>query len=173
MDIGAHVGTYTHLLADSAAEKVIAVESDVVALDQLARTFSTRPQVYPIWADIAQPSPAVSWGGMILPGLLERLRHSTQLILALAITHHLRLRGFLPFEYQAGLFAQLLESKGYLIVEYVPPEDPQVRWLHSQPEMLPDYSLEGFLQAFLAHFSLQAEESLPGMDRRLFLFQRF
>lgn len=170
-DIGAHIGTYTRVLAEVVSEKVIAIEQDAQAVDTLAKTVSL-PQVYPLWADIALPSPPVWVGGAPLPGLWERLQGSVQLVLALAVVHHLRLRSYVSFAGQAELFAHLLGPGGYLIVEYIPPSDPQVRWLHSQPELFPDYSEEGFLGAMGKLFRVEAEEPLPESVRKLYLFRR-
>lgn len=171
MDIGAHVGTYTRFLLGVAGEKVLALEQDAQALDRLASSLAA-PHLYPVWADIAHPSPPVQVGGKTLPGLLERLETSVQVVLALALVHHLRLRSFLPFSTQARLFAHFLEWRGHLLVEYVPPTDPRVRWLHSRPESFPDYSEEGFLAAMGAYFSLEAVEELPDSERRLYLFRK-
>jgi len=171
MDLGAHVGTYTRFLLAVAKEKVLALEQDAYALDRLAASLASS-RLYPIWADIAHPSPPVQLGGRTLPGLLERLESSVEVVLALALVHHLRLRSFLTFSVQAHRFAHCLEPGGHLIVEYVPPTDPMVRRLHSCPETFPDYSEEGFLAAMGTYFSLEAVERLPESERSLYLFQK-
>ncbi|GIV25419.1 MAG: hypothetical protein KatS3mg026_1111 [Bacteroidia bacterium] len=171
MDLGAHVGTYTQLLLRVAKEKVLALEQDAQAIDQLASSLADA-RLYPIWADIAHPSPPVQIGGRTLPGLLERLESSVEVVLALALVHHLRLRSFLSFSVQAHRFAHFLEPGGYLLVEYVPPTDPMVRQLHSSPESFPDYSEEGFLAAMGTYFSLEAVEHLPESERSLYLFRK-
>jgi hypothetical protein len=172
-DIGAYQGTYTRLLLSLAQEGVVALERDLAALDTLAATLAPKhPHLYPIAADIAHPTPTTPWSGGSLLGLYERLHQKFAVVLSLALTHHLRLKSFMSFSAQGKLLASLIAPEGYLIIEYVPPSDKQVQFLHGDPTLFPDYSEEGFIQSFQDDFTLEAQKRIESMDRVLYLMRK-
>lgn len=173
LDAGAHTGVYTHLIGKHTSEGLIALEHDPVALDTLAeKAGSLSSRLYPVWVDIAIAPSSFRWAGMHLPGLQERLQAKVDLVLALALIHHLRLRNLLSFPVQASLFAGFLPVGGHLAIEYVAPEDPQIPWLHTRPYIFPDYSETGFLAAFSSYFRIVERVPIPGMHRTLFLMKK-
>lgn len=78
----------------------------------------------------------------------------------------------MSFSAQAKLFSSLIAPKGYLIIEYVPPSDKQVQFLHGDPTIFPDYSEEGFVQSFQDDFTLEVQEKVEKMDRILYLMRK-
>lgn len=171
IDLGAHTGTYTKIALQYVSEGTIAIEADAKSIDALASRLAHQ-KVYPIWADIAHPSPELFWGGRKLPSLMQRLKQKADMIYALALMHHLRFRALLPYQVQAKLFSDLLTQGGYAIIEYIPPDDPQIPYLHTNPYIFDDITEEGFLQAFSTDFRVLHSHSLPGMGRKLFLMQK-
>ncbi len=172
LDIGAHEGGYTRLLASKSQEGVVALENDPLAIDRLWDTLGPlHKHLYPIWADFSEPSPALGWGQNI-PSLIERLTERFDTVLALAIIHHLRYRNLIPYAAQLKLMAQLLKPQGYLIVEFIPIEDPQIRYLHSMPDIFPDHKQEAFENQLEKHFEVAGKEVLEPMKRVLYLLKR-
>jgi hypothetical protein len=172
LDIGAHEGGYTRLLALRAREGVVALENDPLAIDRLwERLGPQHKHLYPIWADISQPSPPLGMGN-VLPGLLERLQGRFDVSLALAITHHLRYRNLIPYAIQIELLAQLLAPAGHLIIEYIPIDDPQIKFLHSRPAIFPDHSQEAFEGLLGRFFVVREQVVLAPMGRVLYLAQK-
>jgi hypothetical protein len=172
LDIGAHEGGYTRLLALRAREGVVALENDPLAIDRLwERLGPQHKHLYPIWADISQPSPPLGMGN-VLPGLLERLQGRFDVSLALAITHHLRYRNLIPYAIQIELLAQLLAPAGHLMIEYIPIDDPQIKFLHSRPAIFPDHSQEAFEGLLGRFFVVREQVVLAPMGRVLYLAQK-
>jgi hypothetical protein len=169
LDVGAHEGGYTRFLALRAQEGVVALENDPLAIDRLWEALSSEyKHLYPIWADISQPSPALGWGEGI-PSLMERLEGRFDVVLALAITHHLRYRNLIPYARQIELLARFLRVQGRLVVEFIPAGDPQIKYLHSRPELFPDHTQEAFEEVLERDFVVEERVVLEPMGRVLYL----
>jgi hypothetical protein len=169
LDVGAHEGGYTRFLALRAQEGVVALENDPLAIDRLWEVLSSEyKHLYPIWADISQPSPALGWGQGI-PSLMERLEGRFDVVLALAITHHLRYRNLIPYARQIELLARFLRPQGRLVVEFIPAGDPQIKYLHSRPELFPDHTQGAFEGVLERDFVVEERVVLEPMGRVLYL----
>ncbi|MGQ9864148.1 MAG: hypothetical protein ACUVRD_06685 [Bacteroidia bacterium] len=169
IDIGSNTGEYTQLLLEHTKGEVLAWEGDAKALDTLWSRLGCE-RLYPIWANVLAPSPSVGWRIQERPDLLSRMG-KIRGILALALIHHLRLGGFVPFESQVAFFASLLDSEGIWIVEYVPPTDPMVKRLHTMPQMFPDYQESVWENTLQTLFHIKEKAPLPN-QRILYLCQK-
>ncbi|MGD0912229.1 MAG: class I SAM-dependent methyltransferase [Terracidiphilus sp.] len=134
LDIGANTGTYS-LIAAEAGAKVVALDNDTAVLEVLFRTASTAQQpVTPMLANIARPTPAAGWRNREQLSLLHRLSGKFDLVLMLAVIHHLILREQAPLSHIADLAAEL--GNRWLLVEWVPPSDPMYQeWLRGRDEL--------------------------------------
>ena len=91
-------------------------------------------------------------------------------MLALGLTHHLRLANQVPFNKQAEFLKQLAPVA---LVEFPSPEDSQVRAMLSRtPVFRDDYSAESFERAFSESFTLEEVHGIPDSARRLYLMRR-
>ena len=110
--------------------------------------------ILPLLGDVADPSPGLGWLGRERLPLEER--GSPDLVLALALVHHLVIGRTIPMHALVDWFAGL---GGELVVELPDPEDEMVRRLLSRKRegAHPDYTRK--------EFELGAEVSLR--DRRL------
>jgi 2-polyprenyl-3-methyl-5-hydroxy-6-metoxy-1,4-benzoquinol methylase len=117
LDIGANTGTYS-LMAAEAGAKVVALDNDTAALEVLFRTAAgAKKPVTTMVANIARPTPAAGWRNREQFSLLERLSGKFDLVLMLAVIHHLILREQAPLTHIAGLAAELTTRS--LVVEGV------------------------------------------------------
>jgi hypothetical protein len=124
------------------------------------RTVGTLPLI----VDLANPSPAQGWAHTERRSLLERA--DADVLLALALIHHLALARNLPLERVADFFADLAPA---LIIEYVPKGDPMVdKLLATREDVFPDYTIDGFRAAFGRRFETKAEVRIEGTTRTLF-----
>src|SRR6185312_10488268 len=107
-------------------KRVVAFDIDPGAAERHFRAIrqSGRTDILPLVVDIANPSPAIGWGGRERRSLLDRA--NADAILALALVHHLAITRNVPLPMVFDLFADLAE---WAIVEFVPKGDPMVRWL--------------------------------------------
>lgn len=168
-DIGANDGTFSRL---STQRRVftIALDIDPGAVEQNYQTSVKLqdPYMLPLIIDLFNPSPSIGWSNAERPALFTR--GQPDLVLALALTHHLALTNHLPFEKIASFFAQLTPS---LIIEYVSPKDSQAQRLMLQRQaVFAHYNQTNFEASFQLFFKLQAKVKLPQSLRTLYLYQR-
>ena len=151
LDIGANVGTYCRLAASTGAS-VVAVERDVEACDinfRLSR--DARFSVLPIAVDVARPSPAIGWNNEETLSFNTRAQAKFDLVLALAVIHHLLVVDQIPLAFIVEMLSRC--SRRFLLVEWVPPEDPRFRELVRGRDGLfahltPEYARAVFAQRF-------------------------
>ena len=140
-DVGANVGVYSAMAAD-AGYRVIAWDQDAGSVEEHWRRVrgDARPEILPLILDLADPSPSIGWGLRERASFLER--GEPELILALALVHHLAIGNNVPLPGVAELFARMAPSA---IVEFVPKEDPmKQRLLAARRDVFEGYTIEGF-----------------------------
>jgi SAM-dependent methyltransferase len=170
LDIGANTGTYSLLAADAGAEAV-ALDSDAAALEVLWEAASEQNKpVTVLVANIARPTPAAGWCNREHFSLLDRLAGKFDLVLMLAVIHHLILREQLPLGHIGELCAGL--TRRWLLVEWVPPSDPMYQeWLRGRDDLYGHLSEGDLKHAFAPHFAGAGREELEN-GRVLLLFER-
>jgi len=170
LDIGANTGTYSLLAADAGA-KVVSLDSDSAALEVLWRTAAKlKKTITALVADIARPTPAAGWRNREHFSLLDRLTGGFDLVLMLAVIHHLILRHQLPLTHIAGLCAGL--TRRWLLLEWVPPSDPMFQeWLRGRDHLYGHLTEDDLTRAFAPHFAV-VERAQLGNGRVLLLFHR-
>jgi SAM-dependent methyltransferase len=170
LDLGANTGLFSRLGAELPNCLVISTDFDpgAVELNYLECKRTKTTNILPLVIDLTNPSPAIGWENQERFSFTQR--EPVDLVMALALIHHLAISNNLPLDDIAHWVASLAP---YLIIEFVPKEDSQVhRLLASRDDIFPGYSLEGFIQAFANNFILRQQTSIPGSQRSLFLFER-
>jgi hypothetical protein len=168
-DLGANTGRYSRIAA-AAGKRVLAFDIDPAAAEQHYRLVRRegRTDILPLVLDLANPSPGLGWAGRERRSLLERA--DANVVIALALVHHLAISRNVPLPMILGLFADLAP---WAIVEFVPKEDPMVRrLLASRRDVFDDYGLAGFRAAAAARFEIVAESPIIESLRVLFLLRR-
>jgi len=170
LDIGANVGTYCRLAA-STGGSVVGVERDIEACDinfRLSR--DSQSSVLPLAVDIARPSPAMGWNNEETFSFNSRAQGRFDLVLLLAVIHHLLVLDQIPLAFLVDMLSRY--SRRFLLVEWVPPEDPRFRELARGRDSLfrnltPEYARAAFAQ----RFDLLQQEQLNG-GRLLWLLEK-
>jgi hypothetical protein len=168
-DVGANTGRYSRIAAD-AGFWVLALDIDWAAVERhyLALRAAADRRIMPFLADIAEPSPGIGWENRERASLLERA--NADLLIALALVHHLAIGRNVPLPMISRLMARL--SPG-LIAEWVPKEDPMAqRLLAAREDVFADYSLDGFRAAFGRDFEILEEAPIEDSGRVLFRMRR-
>jgi hypothetical protein len=168
-DMGANVGTYSTIAAGE-GRNVIAFDQDASSVEHHWRTLdaNARASVLPLVLDLANPSPSLGWGLEERRSIVDR--GPADVILALALVHHLAIGNNVPLERVAAFFARIGRRA---IVEFVPKEDPMTQHLlAARPDIFPDYTLEGFGNAFERHFTVLDRAAVEDSLRTLFLLER-
>jgi len=168
-DLGANTGVYSALAAE-AGYRVVAWDQDAGSVEAHWRRVrgDGNPAVLPLILDLANPSPAIGWALAERASFLER--GQPDVILALALVHHLAIGNNVPLPAVARLFARLSPRA---IVEFVPKEDPMTRQLlASRRDIFDGYTLDGFRAAFGEAFTVVREAPISDSPRTLFLLER-
>jgi hypothetical protein len=97
-------------------------------------------------------------------------RGPADLILALALVHHLAIGNNVPL----SSIVEFLSNLGrYLIVEFVPKSDSQVRRLLAvREDVFPDYGQDSFEREFAEHFEISDRAAILDSGRLLYLMKR-
>jgi hypothetical protein len=168
-DLGANTGRYSRIAADRGF-RVVALDVDPGAVERgyLAVRAEGRADILPLLVDLTDPSPALGWAGAERRSLFDRA--DADVVLALALVHHLAIGANVPLPMIAALLARLAP---HAIVEFVPKEDPMVqRLLASRRDIFPTYSVEGFRTAVATSWDVVSETAIEGSRRRLFHLRR-
>jgi len=168
-DLGANTGVYSAMAAD-AGYGVIAWDQDHGSVEAHWRRVrgDAQPRILPLILDLANPSPAIGWALEERASFVER--GQPDVILALALVHHLAIGNNVPLPAVARLFARMAP---HAIVEFVPKEDPMTRrLLAARRDIFENYTLDGFRDAFSSEFEVAREVGITDSPRTLFLFRR-
>lgn len=167
-DLGANTGDLarTHLPQQGYA---LTVDSDLACCEtSYARSRTARQSAIPLWMDLRTPSPSSGWAGEERASLMER--GPADLVLALALVHHLTISGQVPLP---RVVAWLGTVSRHLVIEFPGPNDPMVRHLaEQQRRSLADYHRAAFEAALEPEFAIRDRQELSGIDRTLYLLQR-
>jgi len=168
-DLGANTGDFSRLAA-ALDRRVVAPDADPAAVERHYRRVrdAGETRILPLVMDLMNPSPASGWGVQERASIFERT--NADVIVALALIHHLAIARNVPLERVSALFASVAPMA---IVEWVPKDDSQVqRLLASRRDIFPDYTLDGFRAAFGRHYEIVRESPVEATARSLFLLRR-
>ncbi|RJQ27171.1 SAM-dependent methyltransferase [Candidatus Parcubacteria bacterium] len=167
-DMGANTGEFS-LIAAGRGAFVVSIDGDPCCTEFLYRkiTETGENNILPLTMDFTNPSPSLGWNASERMSIRER--GPANLLLALALIHHLVFSCCVPLSLIAQWFADLAE---HLLVEFVPPEDPMVRRLSSnRKNEHHTYSIDKFQKSFGNFFHFIEQKILPN-GRMLFLCRR-
>jgi hypothetical protein len=168
-DLGANVGVYSAIAAE-AGYRVTAWDQDAASVEAHWRRVrgDGNPAILPLVLELANPSPAIGWGLRERASFLDR--GTPDVIMALALVHHLAIGNNVPLAGIAQLFARMAP---HAIVEFVPKEDPMTRrLLAARRDIFEHYSIDGFHAAFGGPYEIVREVPITDSPRTLFLLRR-
>lgn len=169
-DLGANTGRFAAIAADAGATTV-AFDLDAGAVERAWQRVvaepPTRGDLLPLVQDLANPSPALGWAHAERPSLADR--GPADLVLALALVHHLAIGNNVPL---ADVVGDLAGLGDHLLVEWVPPTDRKVRvLLATREDVFVDYTREEFDRAVEAAGVVVSRTPIPGTERELVLLR--
>jgi hypothetical protein len=168
-DLGANTGVFSREAASSGA-LAVSFDIDPAAVEQNYRILKSNKEqnILPLVLDLTNPSPAIGWDNSERDGFGDR--GPADMILALAVIHHLAISNNVPLPQLAEFFAA---RASWLVIEFVPKSDSQVqKLLASREDIFPNYTQEGFEKAFLTRFTIHQSEGVQNSERRLYLMAR-
>ena len=159
LDLGANDGLFSLLAAEHGATRVVAADFDHLVVDRLYRhlreTGETR--ILPLVLDLVNPSPGAGWRSRERRSFVDRVR--PDLVLCLAVVHHLALTNTIPLD---EIVAFLAEFGSDLVVEFPHPDDPMVIRLlgHKRAGLFDHYTRENWERSLDRRFAVTEREVL-------------
>jgi ribosomal protein L11 methylase PrmA len=167
-DLGCNTGMFSEVVQPF-SEQVISFDSDHLAIEKWYALIREKGynNILPLVLDLNNPAPAIGWANRERKSFVER--GTADLVLALALIHHLCIGNNLPLANVAEFFSKLTE---WLIIEFVPKEDKQAqRLLVTREDVFTDYNQQNFEQAFGNFFTFEKKEQLTETERTLYLMK--
>jgi hypothetical protein len=168
-DLGANTGFFGAIACELGLTTV-AFDSDPACIERIYREAGDRGEtrLLPLLLDLTNPSPPSGWLNRERASILERGR--PELVLALALIHHLAVAGNQPMDNLAEFFRRLAP---WLVLEFVPEADPQVRSMAARRGGVHhEYNREVFEKCFKQHFLIILAEPVTESGRTLYLLRR-
>jgi ribosomal protein L11 methylase PrmA len=168
-DFGCNSGEYSEIACEAGAASVIGFEPDHGALNAAYRRATSRGLPFlPLYLDLTNPSPGLGWRERERAGLAAR--QNADLVLSLALVHHLILGRNLPVDDVLDWLVQVAPNG---VVEFVPKADPMAAQLLAlKPDIAPDYQLDRFAAALERRARIVRRETVTASGRTMFAFAR-
>ena len=115
LDLGSNTGIFAKI-AYEFTEHVVACDNDHEAINRLYNECKKEHNsILPLILDITNPSPGLGWMNNERSGFFKRI--NPDVVLALALVHHISIANNVPFEKIAEFFAGITTN---LIIEFIP-----------------------------------------------------
>ena len=165
-DIGANDGMFSRIAVEH-ADVVLAMDADALVVDRLYRALREdgTHRIIPLVVNFADPTPGIGWRGMERPALTAR--SNPEMVLALAVIHHLALTHNVP---TAAILDSLVDLNAEVVLEVPAESDQMVKELksHKRAGTHYAYTLATIEAQINQRFDVRHREQLPGGTRVLF-----
>ncbi len=159
LDLGANDGHFSRLALQAGARSVIAVDSDHLVVDRLYRDLKAAGEgrILPLVLDLSDPSPGLGWRSRERPAFVDRVR--PDLVLCLAVVHHLALTNTVPLD---EIVAFLADFGAPLVVEFPHRDDPMAARLlaRKRPGVFDAYDRPVWERALAGRFTVRGTETV-------------
>jgi len=168
LDLGANTGKFSEIACEF-ADKVIALEFDKDCVDFIENriTETQNEKLSTLLGDLSQTSPDFGLMGKEHPSIFNRAK--SDLVMALALVHHLALTKLIPFELITDMLYEF--STQYVLVEFIEKTDRKVVQLQkNNPRYYP--TQEEFETLIQQKFSIIKQKTLAKSVRTLYLLKK-
>lgn len=164
-DVGCNTGTFSKLV-ERHSDFVLALDGDHDSIEQLYLLESSAggSHILPMVMDLANISPNQGWAGRERQALDSR--HKPDLVMCLALIHHIRVSANVPVPH----FLDWLRSLGCaVILEFVNREDEMFKKLLANKSVeYADYNLASFVAEAEKRYDIVDRQPLKGGHREMF-----
>lgn len=167
-DLGANNGHFSKLASDRGI-RTCSLDIDPVAVEKnyLRVKQNNEKNILPLLIDLTNPSPAIGWANAERDSISNR--GQIDVVMALALIHHIAISNNVPLEQIAEYFKSLSKN---LIIEFVPKSDSQVKkLLATRKDIFPEYTQEGFEKAFQKYYKIRECVKITDSERFLYLME--
>jgi len=168
-DLGGNTGLFSRI-ASNKNIATISFDIDPIAIEKsyILTKKQKETNILPLVLDLTNPSPSLGWAHSERDSLEKR--SNADLIMALALIHHLAISNNLPFENIAEYFSKLGK---YLIIEFIPKSDSNTKKLFAtRKDVFPKYNKQDFKKSFSKFYNIIKEENIKNSERILYLMKK-
>ena len=169
LDLGANTGEYI-IPHSFKAKYIVALDSDYQAVDVLYRRLKKKglKNIIPLVGDIVNPSPSRGWDFKQRESFFDRFKPN--LVLSLALVHHIAIKNNIPLENFIKWISNLSPN---LIIEFIEKKDPMVKMLLKEKEdVYPDYNIDNFEKCLCQRGEIIKKLRLSSGFRTLYFLKR-
>lgn len=175
LDVGANTGDFGKLLLESGVERVCGLDVDERAVEEMYQTAKAQHlNLYPAVADLFSLFGwhAIDFGDSGWERQWRPIRRfSAELVLAIALVHHLSYFRDVPMERVAQVLSAF--TKKYLIIEWIPYTDKHLEGpINRHNRDRSSYTEENFVRIFQKHFPNVISRKDSTDDRKMYLFSK-
>ena len=163
-DCGANTGMFSEHISKNVGD-ILAMDSDSIAIGKMFNRLKEQDtNIYPLVQKIENMSPNQGFNSN------ERLRLESRscpdLVMCLAVIHHIRISSNIPCE----IFLKYLRTLGSdIIIEFVNRDDDMViKLLTNKKEQYDDYNIKSFESSVLKFFSIEDKQPVKNGLRQLY-----
>lgn len=167
-DLGANDGEFCKI-ASSVSDVVVAFDSDYECIENFYQHVKKNniQNILPLVVDLANPTSSIGWANSERKSFTER--SNADLVLALALVHHLSISNNVPLALVAEFFSNICSR---LIIEFIPKNDPMVKkLLLNRKDIFENYSLDNFVKEFSNYFLIIDHKKVADTDRIIYLME--
>lgn len=171
LDIGCNTGYFSRVAALCGAS-VTAIDFDPTSVGKVWQMATAENlDILPLVVDISRPTPATGWRNGECPSFLNRVDGKMDVVIMLAVIHHLLVTERIPLEEIVNLIAET--TKNIVILEFVPPDDSMFKEISRGRDYLFEYlTKEVFEAACSKRFQILRVEKLADSNRFLYLLKK-
>ena len=168
-DLGANTGHFSRLSSLNGYRTIsFDIDPACVEINYLNIKEKREENLLPLLLDLTNPSPAIGWANTERPSVYERA--TPDLIMALALIHHLAISNNLPLIKIAELFSKLAP---FLIIEFVPKSDSMVkRLLSTRKDIFFEYNKDSFETVFSKFYKIVSSDYIVNSERSIYFMER-
>ena len=167
-DLGANTGVFSRISSQKGIQ-TIAFDIDSIAVEKnyLECKKNKEENLLPLLLDLTNPSPFLGWESLERMSFVKR--GPADLVLALALIHHLAISNNVPLDRLAIFFNNICKN---LIIEFIPKDDSQIkRLLSTREDIFDDYTQENFELEFSKLFIIKESVKNPDSHRVIYYMQ--
>lgn len=168
-DLGANNGLFSRIAAAKGIPTLaFDIDPSAVEMNYLSSREKGEKLMLPLLLDLTNPSPGIGWENIERASFIDR--GPVDLILCLALVHHLAIANNVPFERIARFLSRICR---FAVLEFVPKEDSQVqRLLATREDVFPTYTCASFEEEFSRYFNILDSTPLKDSKRSLYLLEK-
>ena len=165
-DIGCNDGAFSRI-ASAHSDYVVAMDADPLVVDRLYNSLKAEGngKILPLYVDMSDSGGGIGWRGKERPGVFDR--GTPDIVLYLAVIHHVAITFNIPVAAQLDMLAELTPE---IVIEMPHADDPMVRKLlvNKRDGIHDDFNLHEFERLLGERFNVQSKMLLSSGTRTIF-----